>query len=47
MATAAAELLGTLTDEQRAAAAYPFADDAARHWLEYRPEPRPGLCLAH
>ena len=46
MATAAAELLGTLTDEQRAAAAYPFADDAARHWLEYRPEPRPGLCLA-
>jgi Protein of unknown function (DUF3500) len=46
MATAAAELLGTLTDEQRAAAAYPFADDAARRWLEYRPEPRPGLCLA-
>jgi hypothetical protein len=46
MATAAAELLGTLTGEQRAAAAYPFADDAARRWLEYRPEPRPGLCLA-
>jgi hypothetical protein len=46
MATLAAELLGTLTDEERAAAAYPFADDAARRWLEYRPEPRPGLCLA-
>ena len=46
MATAAAEFLGSLTGEQRAAAAYPFADDAARRWLEYRPEPRPGLCLA-
>jgi hypothetical protein len=46
MATEAAELLGTLTGGQRAAAAYPFADDAARRWLEYRPEPRPGLCLA-
>jgi hypothetical protein len=46
MATLAAELLGTLTDEERAAAAYPFADDNARRWLEYRPEPRPGLCLA-
>jgi hypothetical protein len=46
MATAAAEFLGSLTGEQRAGAAYPFADDAARRWLEYRPEPRPGLCLA-
>jgi hypothetical protein len=46
MATLAAELLGTLTGGQRAAASYPFADDAARRWLEYRPEPRPGLCLA-
>jgi hypothetical protein len=46
MATLAAELLGTLTGGQRAAAAYPFDDDAARRWLEYRPEPRPGLCLA-
>jgi hypothetical protein len=46
MATEAAELLGTLTGGQRAAASYPFADDAARRWLEYRPEPRPGLCLA-
>jgi Protein of unknown function (DUF3500) len=46
MATLAAELLGTLSDGHRAAAAYPFADDAARRWLEYRPEPRPGLCLA-
>jgi hypothetical protein len=31
---------------QRAAAALPFGDDAARRWLEYRPEPRPGLCIA-
>ncbi|HMH90426.1 MAG TPA: DUF3500 domain-containing protein [Streptosporangiaceae bacterium] len=46
MATLAAELLGTLTGGQRAAAAYAFADDAARRWLEYRPERRPGLCLA-
>ena len=46
MATLAAELLGTLSDGHRAAAAYPFADDAARRWLEYRPEPRPGLSLA-
>jgi hypothetical protein len=23
----------------------PFEDDAMRRWLEYRPEPRPGVCL--
>jgi hypothetical protein len=46
MATLAAELLGSMTGEQRARAAYDFADDGARRWLEYRPEPRPGLCLA-
>ena len=46
MASRAAELLGHLSDAQRAQAAYPFGDDAARRWLEYRPEPRPGLCLA-
>ncbi|MGH3276677.1 MAG: DUF3500 domain-containing protein, partial [Streptosporangiaceae bacterium] len=46
MAVAAAALLGALAGEQQAAARYPFADDGARRWLEYRPEPRPGLCLA-
>jgi hypothetical protein len=46
MAAAAADLLAALTPEQRAAAARPFGDDAARRWLEYRPEPRPGLCIA-
>jgi hypothetical protein len=46
MATLAAELLGSLTGEQRAQAAHDFGDDGARRWLEYRPEPRPGLCLA-
>jgi Protein of unknown function (DUF3500) len=46
MRSAAAALLGVLTGEQRARAALPFADDGARRWLEYRPEPRPGACLA-
>ncbi len=46
MAAAAGDLLAALTPEQRAAAARPFGDDAARRWLEYRPEPRPGLCIA-
>ncbi len=46
MRSAAVALLSTLTDEQRAQAALPFGDDAARRWLEYRPNPRPGACLA-
>jgi Protein of unknown function (DUF3500) len=46
MAGLAGDLLAALTPAERAAAAYPFGDDAARLWLEYRPEPRPGLCLA-
>jgi Protein of unknown function (DUF3500) len=46
MRAAAAVLLDNLTGEQRALAALPFGDDAARRWLEYRPEPRPGACLA-
>ncbi len=45
MRTAAADLLNTLDDEQRALAARPLDDDAARRWLEYRPEPRPGASL--
>jgi hypothetical protein len=39
-------LLGALTGEQRAVATRPFDDDGARRWIEYRPEPRPGLLLA-
>jgi hypothetical protein len=46
MCTAAAALLDRLTDAQRAAAAVPFADEGARRWIEYRPAPRPGACLA-
>jgi hypothetical protein len=46
MRVAATVLLGALTADQRLAAALPFADDAARRWLEYRPEPRPGASIA-
>src|SRR5271165_2805650 len=46
MRTAAAELLAALDDGQRELAALPFGDEALRRWLEYRPEPRPGACLA-
>lgn len=46
MRSAAAALLGVLDDEQQAQAALPFGDEAARRWLEYRPNPRPGACLA-
>ena len=37
MRIAAMSLLGSLDDQQRELAARPFADDAARRWLEYRP----------
>jgi hypothetical protein len=46
MRGAAAALLGLLTDDQRALAGLPFSDEKARRWLEYRPEARPGACLA-
>ena len=46
MRGAAAALLGLLTEEQRTLVALPFGDDKARRWLEYRPEARPGACLA-
>jgi len=46
MRTAAVALLGRLDEDQRGLAARPFADDAARRWLEYRPRHRPGACLA-
>ncbi len=46
MRRAATTLLQQLDDDQLALAQLPFTDDAARRWLEYRPEPRPGACLA-
>jgi hypothetical protein len=46
MTAMAKELLETLDDEQRSLAAHEFGDVAARRWLEYRPEPRPGACVA-
>jgi Protein of unknown function (DUF3500) len=46
MRSAAVALLKVLDDRQLELAARPFGDDAARRWLEYRPEPRPGASLA-
>jgi hypothetical protein len=46
MRSAAMVLLQAMDDEQRAHAALPFENEAARRWLEYRPAPRPGACLA-
>jgi hypothetical protein len=46
MRSAASALLGVLDDRQRMLVARPFTDDAARRWLEYRPRPRPGGCVA-
>jgi hypothetical protein len=45
MRTEAAALLGRLDDRQRALASRPL-DDQRLRWLEYRPRPRPGVCLA-
>src|SRR5580692_5197204 len=47
MRSAALALLAALDDEQRALAAQPFEDHAARRWLEYRPRHRPGASIAH
>jgi hypothetical protein len=46
MRSAATALLDALDREHRALAARAFTDDAARRWLEYRPNPRPGACIA-
>ena len=46
MRSAATALLAALDGPRRALAAQPFANDAARRWLEYRPLPRPGACIA-
>jgi len=47
MRSAALGLLRELDHQQRALAALSFGDEAARRWVEYRPERRPGACLAH
>ncbi|MEV0156499.1 DUF3500 domain-containing protein [Micromonospora sp. NPDC050686] len=46
MRAAATALLTTLDEAARRRARHDFDDDAARRWLEYRPRPRPGACLA-
>jgi hypothetical protein len=46
MRSAATDLLALLAGERLELAARPFADAAARRWLEYRPRPRPGVCVA-
>jgi Protein of unknown function (DUF3500) len=46
MAESAARFLDLLDEPQRAAAQFAFADNAKRRWIEYRPEPRPGIGLA-
>jgi hypothetical protein len=46
MRQAASVLLGALDEQQRARAEHSFDDTKARRWLEYRPEWRPGACLA-
>ncbi len=45
MRSAASTLLASLDGPQRELAARSFTDDA-RRWLEYRPAPRPGACIA-
>jgi hypothetical protein len=42
---AATTLLSHLDEQGRHAAQHAFADDDARRRLEYRPRPRPGVCL--
>ena len=46
MRSAADRLLRAMDDDQLRLAALPFADEHARRWLEYRPNERPGACLA-
>jgi Protein of unknown function (DUF3500) len=46
MRSAATVLLQMLEGRPLELAAQAFADDAARRWIEYRPEPRPGACIA-
>jgi uncharacterized protein DUF3500 len=45
MRAAAVHLLYHLGDK-RSGGQLPFTDETARRWIEYRPRPRPGVCLA-
>ncbi|MDQ1678722.1 MAG: hypothetical protein QOC93_3866 [Actinomycetota bacterium] len=45
MRAAATALLSALDGPQHALAARSFTDDAARRRVEYRPRPRPGVCV--
>jgi hypothetical protein len=46
MERSATAVLAALDERQRAEGTRPFAADGDRRWIEYRPEPRPGLSLA-
>jgi hypothetical protein len=46
MRRAGTDLIRQFTEKQRHAGQLPLDDDAARRWIEYRPRPRPGVCLA-
>lgn len=46
MRAAATALLRTVDGPLREQVNLPFADDAMRRWIEYRPQPRPGVSLA-
>lgn len=45
MRQAATALLRSLTGAHHGQATRRFDDESARRWIEYRPRPRPGLCL--
>jgi hypothetical protein len=46
MRAAAARLIDALPDAARDLAVRPFGEEKARRWIEYRPERRPGACVA-
>ncbi|MFI6763140.1 DUF3500 domain-containing protein [Micromonospora sp. NPDC050417] len=46
MRDAAATLIAALPGPARELAALPFTAEADRRWIEYRPRPRPGACVA-
>ncbi|RKR92506.1 uncharacterized protein DUF3500 [Micromonospora pisi] len=46
MRDAATTLLAALPGPARELAARPFGAEADRRWIEYRPRPRPGACVA-
>lgn len=46
MRAAATTLIRNLDDLQLAKASLAFSDEKMRRWIEYRPNPRPGACIA-